>query len=74
MSKIPENNKVKGIEISQMIDLLVMLQEKKGATHFDLEVENGKVYLYPLKFTDEEKKQEEEPKIDKPNNLFSDEI
>lgn len=69
----PENNRVKGIEIKQMIDLLEMLSTKKGATHFDLEIENGKVYLYPLKLTDEEKK-EDEPKIDKPNNLFSDEV
>ena len=74
MSKVPENNKVKGIEIKQMIELLEMLSTTKGATHFDLEVENGKVYLYPLKLTDQEKKEEdEEPKI-KPNNLFSDEI
>jgi hypothetical protein len=65
-------NKAEGINIEQMMKLLIKLRDEKKATHFDIEIDEGRVYIYPLKYTSDEDSPKEE--LDKPNQLFSDDI
>lgn len=66
-------NKAEGINIEQMLKLLTKLRDEKKATHFDIEIEEGRVFIYPLKYnSDAEDSPKEE--LDKPNQLFSDDI